>query len=217
MALPPRPRRGLSITLFGFGLGRTMRNTAVLACTLLLMALVACSSVHIDQSPMDQFAAGNYRYYKWRTPPLPKATRSYDAVYALDPIVRREVDAHLQGKGYVLDEQRAQFTVDYMFVSGMVQGARSDLADNISPIPSVTPNRQVNQASVDNAIALSGVRETDNLVLQFNDRKSNWEVWAVTMTSIVENTNSNDTTRLDDDLTKYLARALQPLPPASAQ
>jgi len=192
-----------------------MRNTAVLACTILLMALVACSSVQIDHSPVDQFAAGNYRYYKWRTQPLPKATRSYDAVYALDPIMRREVDALLQGKGYVLDEQRAQFTVDYMFVSEILQGARSDLADNISHIPRITPNRQVNQASVDNAIALSGARETDNLVLQFNDQESNRAVWSVTMTSIVENTNSNNMTRIDDDLTAYLERALQPLPPAS--
>jgi hypothetical protein len=194
-----------------------MRNTAVLACTILLTALVACSNVHMDHSGTEAFAAGNYRYYKWRTAPLPKATRSYDALYALDPILRNEVDALLQSKGYVLDPQRAQFTVDYMYVSGMAQGARSALADNISPIPRITPNRQVDQASVDNAIALSGVRETDNIVVQFNDRESNREVWSVTMTSIVEDTNSNDTTRLDDDLKDYLMRALQPLPPASQQ
>jgi len=102
-----------------------------------------------------------------------------------------------------------------MFVSEILQGARSDLADNISHIPRITPNRQVNQASVDNAIALSGARETDNLVLQFNDQESNRAVWSVTMTSIVENTNSNNMTRIDDDLTAYLERALQPLPPAS--
>ncbi len=194
-----------------------MRNTAVLACILLSLALVACSGVHIDHSPVEQFAAGHYHYYKWRTQPLPKATRSYDALYAIDPIVRREVDAHLQSRGYVLDTERAQFTVDYMYVSGMVQGARSDLADNISPIPRITPNRHLDQASVDNAIALSGVRETDNIVLQFNDRESNREVWAVTMTSIVENANSNDATRLDDNLTELLERALKPLPQASPQ
>jgi hypothetical protein len=205
------------MTICGFAPRKTMRITAVLACSLLSLALVACSGVHIQQGPIDQFSAGNYHYYKWRTEPLPQATRSADALYAIDPIVRREVDTQLQSRGYVLDPARAQFTVEYLYVSGMLQGERSALASNISPIPSVTPNRQVNQASVDNAIALGGVKETDNIVLQFNDRGSNRVVWDATMTSIVENTNSNDASRLDANLKEFLERALQPLPPASSQ
>jgi len=192
-----------------------MRNTAVLACTLLSLALVACSGVHIRQSPVDQFSAGNYRYYKWRTEPLPQTTRYSAALYALDPVVRGGVDAQLQGKGYVLDQERAQFTVDYQYVSGMLQGERSELASNIYSIPRITPNRQVNQASVDNAIALGGVKETDNIVLQFNDRESNRLVWEASMTSIVEDTNSNDTSRLDANLKRFLERAMQQLPQAS--
>jgi hypothetical protein len=194
-----------------------MRITVVLACTILLSVLAACSNVHIEHNGTEAFAAGNYRYYKWRTAPLPKATRSYDALYALDPVLRKEIDALLQAKGYVLDPQRAQFTVDYMYVSGMAQGARSALADNIQPIPRINPNRQVDQASVDNAIALAGVRETDNIIVQFNDRESNREVWSATMTSIVEDANSNDATRLDDDMKGYLTRALESLPPAGGQ
>ena len=194
-----------------------MRNTAVLACSLLLLALVACSGVHIQQSPVDQFSAGNYRYYKWRTEPLPQTTRYSAALYALDPVMRGEVDAQLQRRGYVLDQERAQFTVDYQYVSGMLQGERSELASNISPIPRITPNRQVNQASVDNAIALGGVKETDNIVVQFNDRESNRLVWEASMTSIVEDTNSNDTSRLDANLKQFLERAMQPLPQASQQ
>ena len=191
-----------------------MRHLAVLAYTLLLLVLAACSGVQIQHSPSAPFAAGNYRYYAWRTDPLPVATRNSDVVYTVDPVLRREVDAQLQGKGYVLDAERAEFTVDYLYVSGMLQGERSALASNISPIPRILPNRPVDQASVDNAIALGGVKETNNIVLQFNDRTNNREVWQVTLTSIVENANSNDTSRLDDNLQRYLTRALQPLPQA---
>lgn len=192
-----------------------MRSTFVLAYTIL--SLVACSGVDIQHSPIDQFTAGNYRYYMWRTAALPQETRSPDAMYTLDPVLRREVDTHLQSRGYMLDPQRAQFTVHYLYVTGMVQGERSALASNITPYPTIMPIRQVDQASVDNAIALGGVKETNNLVVQFNDRVTNQEVWQVTLTEIVENANSNDTSRLDDNLMRSLQRALQPIPQAPRQ
>ena len=77
--------------------------------------------------------------------------------------------------------------------------------------------RRVDQASVDNAIALGGVKETNNLIVQFNDRSSNQEVWQVTLTEIVENTNDSDASRLNDQLTKFLQRALQPIPQSPGQ
>lgn len=194
-----------------------MRNSLILAITLLSLTIVACSGVEIQQSGIDKFSAGNYHYYKWRTEPLPTQTRSTDPVYTLDPVIRREVNADLQRKGYVLDNQRAQFTVDYLYVSGMQQGERSQLASNITPYPRVTPNRQVSQAAVDNAIALGGVKETNNIILQFNDLASNREVWQATLTKVVEDSNNVDATRLDHNLQDFLKRALKPLPPASPQ
>ncbi len=194
-----------------------MRNSLILAFTLLSLTLVACSGVNIQQTGADKFGAGNYHYYKWRTEPLPTTSRSSDPVYALDPVIRREVDADLQRKGYVLDEARAQFTVDYLYVSGMQQGEPSQLASNVTPYPRVTPNRQVNQATVDNAIALGGVKETNNLILQFNDLSSNQEVWQATLSKVVEDANNIDTSRLDQNLQKFLARALKSLPPAGHQ
>lgn len=192
-----------------------MRLTTVLACSLLPLLAMACSSVEIHQSPIEPFAAGDYRYYKWRTDPLPATSVSNDPLYTLDPIMRRELNALLQDKGYVLDATRAQFTVDYQNMEGMRQGARSQLADNISPIPTVTPNRQVNQAAVDNAIALSGVQSTNNLIVQFNDEATNREVWRVTLTRIVENANDVDASGLDTNIKESLQRALEPLPPAA--
>ncbi len=191
-----------------------MRSTLIPAMTILSLALVACSGVDIQQQGVDKFSAGNYRYYTWRTEPLPANTYSSDPVYTIDPVIRREVDADLQSKGYVLDKSRAQFSVDYLYVSGMQQGERSELASNITPYPRVTPNRQVNQAVVDNAIALGGVKETNNIILQFNDLESNQEVWQATLSKVVEDANNIDASRLDQNLQEYLERALEPLPPA---
>jgi len=192
-----------------------MRTTTILACLLLSALLTACSGVDIEPSSVDQFAAGNYQYYKWRTAPLPTNSTSSDPFYAIDPVMRREVDAGLQARGYILDKTRAQFSVDYLYAIGMREGAQSEQASNISPVPSVTPNRQVDQASVDNAIALGGVKETANILLQFNDMDSNAQVWQVLMTKIVENANRVDTSRLDQNLSKSLERALKNLPQAT--
>jgi hypothetical protein len=192
-----------------------MRLTRALAYALLPLLLLACTGVEVHHAPVERFAAGGYRYYAWRTDPLPAKYTASDALHALDQDVRREVDALLQGKGYVLDATRAQFTVDYQSKSDLRQGARSQLADNITAWPSVSPNRQVDQAAVDNAIALSGVQTTNNLILRFNDKPTNREVWQVTLTTIVENANDVDASGLADNLPSSLQRALEPLPGAA--
>ena len=191
-----------------------MRITNILAYAILSLTVLGCSGVEIQPADTNRFIAGNYLYYQWRTDALPSDVRSSDPAYAIDPVMRRDVNADLQSKGYVLNPERAQFTVGYILMNGMVQGATSDLASNISPYPRVTPNRQIDQASVDNAIALGGVKETNNIILQFNDKTSNQEVWHVILTKIVEDANSVDTSRINDNLTQYLKRALKSLPQA---
>ncbi|MGY9024834.1 MAG: hypothetical protein ACKVHY_07390 [Candidatus Nanopelagicales bacterium] len=191
-----------------------MRITNLLAYGILSLTLLGCSGVEIQPADTNRFIAGNYLYYQWRTDPLPSGVRSSDPAYAIDPVMRREVNADLQSKGYVLNPERAQFTVGYILMNGMIQGATSDLASNISPYPRVTPNRQIDQASVDNAIALGGVKETNNIILQFNDKTSNQEVWHVTLTKIIENANNVNISRINDNLTQYLKRALKSLPQA---
>jgi hypothetical protein len=181
---------------------------------ILLLALAACSSIEITTSPVEPFAEGNYTYYKWRTDPLPQDTGSSDAYYALDPVMRRQLDAALGAKGYRLDAEKAQFSVDYVYATGLIQGIESEQASNISHIPSVNPTRQVDGASVDNAIALAGLKETSNILIQFNDGASNEEVWRAVLTKIVENANQVDTTDLDEKLGKAVTRALKELPDA---
>jgi hypothetical protein len=193
-----------------------MRLMTLFALGLLSLLLSACSGVEIEPDSPAAFAAKHYTFYRWRTDPLPENTRSSDPVYLLDPALRKRVDSILADKGYVLDPARAQFSVDYLYATGLRDGASPGQASNISHIPSATVNRQVDQASVDNAIALGGVKETSNILLQFNDIESQTVVWEVFMTKIVENANRVDSGALEGNLRKYLERATRDLPPAGS-
>ena len=192
-----------------------MRIIYTLALALLSLALTACSGVEIRPSETDTFAAGNYRYYKWRSEPLQNTINSADPIYIMDPIMRREIDSTLRSKGYILDPERAQFSVDYLYAVGLREGAKAEQASNISPIPSVTPNRQVDQAVVDNANALGGLKETSNIAVQFNDTATREEVWRVIITKIMDNVNTVDGTKAADVLSKAVDKALRELPDAN--
>jgi hypothetical protein len=192
-----------------------MRLIPLLATLLLNAFIMACSGIETRPAPVDTFAAGHYKYYEWRSEPLPNSANSQDPMYVMDPILRRAVDAELSNKGYVLDPERAQFSVDYFFATGLRIGERSAEASNLTPYPSVNPSRQINQAVVDNAYALGGVKETDNIALQFNDVTTNKEVWHVIITKIVENVNKVDVQEMRTSLGTGVRSALGTLPPAS--
>ena len=191
-----------------------MRITRTVAVVLLALAVAACSGIETNPGDVDAFAAADYRYYKWRSEPLQNSGNSADPIYLIDPVLRREVDAALQDKGYRLDPERAQFSVDYLYAAGLRIGETSQEATNLTPYPTALPNRQVDQATVDNAYALGGVKETSNIALQFNDEGRREEVWHVVITKIVENANRIDRDALNRDLKKAVAQALRPLPRA---
>ena len=174
------------------------------------LLLGGCGGVQIQSGEVDDFAAGQYRYYAWRSEPLPQNTHTSDPFYAVDPVVRREVDAHLQALGYQLDPQRHQFSVDYVFAEGVLEGEEPEQASNISHTPSATINRQVDQASVDNAIALGGVKATNTILVHFHDIASGDVVWTARLTKIIENANSDAA----EELAGPIARIFRDLPPA---
>ncbi len=186
-----------------------------LAAVLLALLVTACASgVQTRPGDTTSFEQANYQFYRWRSQPLDNSSNSLDPVYVLDPILRREVDTALQDKGYVLDPERAQFSVDYIFAPGLIMGEKSADATNIQTYPTVIPNRQVNQAVVDNAYALGGVKETSNIGLQFNDIARNEEVWRVVITKIVEDVNEVDPERIERNAHEAVTRGLRTLPPA---
>ncbi len=191
-----------------------MRRIHSLATLLLALTLAACSGTETQPSDTADFAAANYRYYKWRSEPLQNRARSSDPVYVMDPVVRRAVNTTLAEKGFVLDPDRAEFSVDYIFAAGMREGEKSQAATNITPYPTVLPNRLPDGATVDNAYALGGVRATSNIALQFNDIGRQKEVWHVIITKIVEDANMKDTARLERTVQQAVRQGLRPLPRA---
>ncbi|HSG57234.1 MAG TPA: hypothetical protein VLA45_17425, partial [Paracoccaceae bacterium] len=81
--------------------------------------------------------------------------------------------------------------------------------------PGVIPNRNMDQASIDNAIALGGVKETSNIGLQFNDVAKREEVWRVIVTKIIEKVNNTDAEAMRKTVRSAVAHGLRPLPEAS--
>jgi hypothetical protein len=191
-----------------------MRFSTLLATLLLTLSVVACSGIETRPAPIKEFAEANYTYYKWRSEPLPNTENSQDPMYIMDPILRKELNKDLAKKGYVLDKERAQFTVDYLYAAGLRMGERSAEASNLTNYPSVNPNRQIDQAVVDNAYALGGVKETSNIALQFNDAVTKKEVWHVIITKIVENVNKVDVSEMKSSLREGVKEALSTVPPA---
>ena len=190
----------------------------ILSSLLLLLALAACGNIETRPGDTAAFEAGNYRYYSWRSEPLAKSGRPGDILYLIDPIVRREVNAALGKLGYVLDPEQAQFSVDYLQAMGLREGVKSqDASGGIDPIPSARPNRQINQAMVDNANALAGVQTTNNIAIQFNDRDTHEEVWQVVITSIVENSNRVDVAAMERKINQAIGQAFRNLPKAAQE
>lgn len=191
-----------------------MRLTYFLLTSILAIALTACGGVETRPAETDTFAAGNYKYYSWRSEPLVNTGRSSDVLYTLDPVVRAEVDATLRSKGYRLNPAKAQFSVDYIFAAGWRMGEKTSESSNLNHRPSAMINRQVDQAVVDNANALGGVKETYNIGLMFNDTLSNEEVWHVVITKIVENVNNPDVSSLRKNAGSAIRQGLKTLPEA---
>ncbi len=192
-----------------------MRAPSLAASLLLVLALGGCGTIETQHSDVAQFQAKGFTYYTWRSEPLQNTTGSADALYIMDPIVRREVNANLADRGYVLDPERAQFSVDYLQATGLREGVSSqDASGGIDPIPSARPHRQVNQAMVDNAHALGGLQTTSNIAIQFNDISTQREIWRVVITKIVDNVNEPDPSTVERNLERGISRGLRPLPKA---
>jgi hypothetical protein len=192
-----------------------MRSPLHLAASLLiLLSIAACSGIETRPVGTDSFAAENYRYYKWRSGPMVNTINSVDIIYTADPIVRAELNRTLQAKGYILDVEQAQFSVDYIYNEGLRMGETSRNASNLSTHPGAIPNRNMDQASVDNAYALGGVKETANIGIQFNDLRTNEEIWRVLITKIIEDVNSTDTSKLRKNLEQAIKHGTRDLPKA---
>lgn len=181
---------------------------------LLAALLTACAGVEVDTWDTGKFAAGNFKTYSWRSEPFSKQVYFRDPIYVIDPILREQVDKQLLGLGYRSVPRGGDFTVDYIYAPGVRLGAPSSAASNISPRAGVRPNTTISQAERDNAIALSGVKETANVAIQLNHGQTGQEVWRAVITKIVANVNEMDADRARSTLGSGVRSAFSGFPPA---
>ncbi len=173
----------------------------------------ACSGVETQIEDTDEFEAGNYRYYKWRSEPL--STAVSDPVHMGDAVVRRAVDKELAKKGYILNPDKAQFSVDYAYAEGLRTSEPSSTITSTPTYPGTVPTREIDQASIDNAVALTGIKEVSHLGLQFNDVQSRKEVWRAVGTKLIERVNSTDMEAMKDTINVAVEQMLRTMPSAA--
>jgi hypothetical protein len=187
-----------------------MRALMTLLFTALLLA--GCSAgVQTEPADTERFAAGGYQTYAWRRPALPVEGSGADSIYQLDPVLRAAVDETLASKGYRRVEDNPEFLVDYVAATGFIDGAVSRSADNVNYRATAMPNRNVDQASIDNAYALGTVRETANIAVILFDAAEGDAVWNVRISKIIEDRN-----RVNPELARRAIRqGLRTLPDAA--
>ena len=173
--------------------------------------LSACSGVQIERAPTDRFNDAGYQSYSWRDLPIENIGNSDDPLYNIGPSLRSAVDDSLADKGYTLKESGGDFVIHFEFRTALTDGVLPRKMSNIDPVPQVVVNRGTDQAMVDNAYALSGVREMNSILLNFEDRQNQALVWAVSMSKVVENLNRNDPARMRRTLGESVERAFRPL------
>ena len=184
-----------------------------LTAVFLIAFLTACSGVEVQVWPSDEFAAGNFQTYSWRSEAFTNSFYSKDPVYLIDPLLRKLVNTELRERGYQLVSRQGDFTIDYVYAPGIRIGVAADTADVLSPRAGVRPNTTISQAERDNAIALAGVRETRDIAIQINSGATGREVWRAVITKFVTNVNEPDSKRLEKALRSGVAKALRDLPP----
>jgi hypothetical protein len=159
-----------------------------------LFALSACSGVEVVPGDTSAFEATGYSKYAWRGEALTQPAYSKDKIYQADPVVRAAVEEQMAELGYQLvDKANAEFLVDYVAAAGFNDSLLPRSATNVDPYPTGTINRMPDGATVDNAYALSGVKETGNIMLVFVDRKTVQPLWQVRMSSLITDANKIDT------------------------
>ncbi len=186
---------------------------------LLVPLLVACTGIQIDSAPLDRFKAGNFQSYSWRTPALKTSTGDTDALSIIDPALRAAVDRDLSAKGYRQVAADGDFIIDYQFRAALAQGELNSTAreaDNTSPYvdPNVVVNRQVNQALLDNAYALSGPKAINSIVIQFSSGDKQRLLWTTAINKMVENVNRDNVEKMTKNVNTAVSRAFSRLPQA---
>lgn len=186
----------------------SFQNTVV-ACGFALLA--ACSGVETIPDDTARFEATGYQSYAWRSEPLEQRGHTRDRLYQADPMIRRAIEERLGELGYQLVErENAEFLIEYLAAGSINDGRLATTASNVTPYPSAQINRQADGATVDNAYALSGVKEMGNLLVAFVDPRATEVLWRVRISKVMEDANSVS----ESAVRRAVRDGLSTLPPA---
>lgn len=162
----------------------------VLAVLVVGAALAACSGIETDPGDTARFEATGFSRYAWRSEALDTGGHSRDLLSRADPTIRASVEERLAELGYRrVATEDAQFVIEYIAAGSINDGRLATSASNVTPYPVATINRQVDGATVDNAYALSGVKEMGNLLLVFVDKTSRDVLWRVRISKVIDDAN----------------------------
>ncbi|WOJ97587.1 DUF4136 domain-containing protein [Congregibacter brevis] len=192
-------------------MNKTIRGYLLSPLFALLGTLVACSGAEIIPGDTDLLVASGYTQYGWRSEPLSPTGYSKDKLYQADPAIRSAIEERMKELGYTLvTSSDAEFLIDYIAAAGVNDGLLESTSSNVTPYPSATIGRQIDGASVDNAYALGGAKQTGNLMIVFLDNKTTDLLWQVRVSSLIQDANKVDTSAVR----KAIRQGLSTLPSA---
>ena len=186
---------------------RCLRHVAV---TILCVSVLGCTIMEVDTAPADRFAGKGYQTFSWRAEVPTGVPQSMETLYQLSTTVREVFSASLQKKGYRYQASGGDFVVSYAF-GARLEGGIDPGMPNPAPTSSVI-NRSPDPAVMDNAYALSGLREVTSLMLSFEDGDNLASVWSASISQVVENQNQPDLDKVRRKLEPGIAKALRVLP-----
>jgi hypothetical protein len=189
-----------------------MHKIAKIVSLAAAMALVACTGTQVDRADPSLFAGKNYDSYQWKFDPVMMAPSGDDSTMQFGNIFQEEVDIALREKGYRRVESGGDFLVSVQFRTTFEDGAMP--GNNEALVPRMIANREPDQATVDNAVAMSGPRQMNNALLQFDAADDGSLLWLAKMSRLVENVNptSVDLNDVRRNARRAIQRAVEPLP-----
>ena len=187
---------------------------------LTLSIVTSCSGIQTDTTPVDRFAAANYRSFSWRVAPFAQRLGGDDSLAALEPTLRSSISKALADKGYSELKEGGDFLISLQIEVRLSEGALSSSASKANnefpaPNPNVVVNRRTDQALVDNAYALAGPREVSSILLAFSDGESQNLVWEGSISKVIENMNRQNSDPTRKAIGAAVSRVLRVIPNAT--
>lgn len=181
-------------------------NAALLAA----VVLSACSGMDINPAATESFASTKYTRYAWRSEPLSPTGYGKDMLSEKSPSIRAGFEAEMAQLGYRrVDRSDAEFLVEYFAAPSSKDGQLSRGGSN-DMLYGSSVNRDIDGASADNGLALSGPVETGEMRLVFFDAATQDDLWHVQISIVVEDSNRID----HKQVRNAVRRAVSVLPPA---